>query len=450
MKTNHYSKVRFIGYAIPTGQSVEQLIFSGYLYGEYLAAADFATDIRARVAILKNAVDTAKKALPSDEDPRSVNNVFMAPEGYFYGALGPYVYKPGEPDPADVILKLLLETFNADDYPNWTFVFGTVMSAEVADIDAVFRSRAVKARKKMVRDLVESGNVQFGNAYAVTKQILGYMVMDLRNNPAVQVRDRALIVSHLGFDVPQELPGSGDAPDKKSHTKCLTSEKYFLSNMDFLLIEDGDRDVVTQEMVAYPHIDLSGGDVKKTAKDPYAIFRQDYGRDNVPRHVVMGVEICLDHDDDRLRMNMHREAIDKKPVVMHLQLVPTYGSQISLEAIAAGRNGFVFSCDGWCPLNDRTGPHQGILRGVQCVYVNYFSVEETQKYCAHSQLARVQRPAKGDDPNLSSAKLHVLSPEVVSSIEVDVSHIPDVDFADFFSGGPGAIHIYGLDEPYAL
>ena len=36
----------------------------------------------------------------------------------------------------------------------------------------------------------------------------------------------------------------------------MTSEKYYLSPIDFVLFGTNNENVVTEEMVAYPHIDL--------------------------------------------------------------------------------------------------------------------------------------------------------------------------------------------------
>lgn len=438
MEADNYSKVRFIGYAIPTGPCQEQVLLSKYLIGNYLGSIDFDQDINARIAILKNAVDIAKAALPSNEDITKVNNIFVAPEFYFHGYLGPYIYDADSADPAKTILNALASIFNVDDYPNWTFVFGTVVSAKVANIAAVFKSHTVRMRKELTKSLAITAQVQFGNARSVTEQILSNTINDLCAYPAVEVRDRALIFSNLSLGM----------IDQSSVTNQMTTEKYFLSPIDFLLFEKDDNDVVTEEMVAYPYIDLSDGDIKKNAFDEYALFSQDFGGINLPRQVNIGVEICLDHDDARLRKNMNRNSDDCGG--MHIQIIPSSGSMIVHQSVAVNRDGFVFNCDGWCAFDDTCVPQQGVENGIQFVYTNYIFNCGNTGYKAHTQLARVASPAKGDDPNFSAAEFQALTVIDAISISVKAPVLIKGSLEDYFAGGAGAIHIYGLNDPYKL
>lgn len=440
MANKNFSKCRFIGYAIPTGPSQDRLILSKYLVGNYLGSLDTEQDLLARIQVLKNAVDTAKSALPPDEGVMAVNNIFMAPEFFFHGVLGPYVYSEGEEDPAKCALHLLEQVFNAQEYPNWTFVFGTMLSAKVANIDAVFQSPAVQLRKNLVKSLAMTAQAEFGESRSITEQILNDTISDLRLNPAVEVRDRALVFSNLGL----EIPGA------TSRVKSMTSEKYFLSPIDFVLFETNNRDVVTEEMVAYPHIDLSGGDVKRKPFDKYAIFRQNYGESNAPQYVDFGVEICLDHDDARLRKNMDRQVFPNADDAVYIQLVPSSGSAIVLQSVVADKNGFVFNCDGWCSFDDSTEPQQGDVGGVQCVYANYESQQGNILYSAHTQLARVEQAAKGCDPNFASAQFQNLSAEDVIVVVVSEPVLSQGNLKDYFAGGSGAVHIYGAKTPYEL
>ena len=64
MTSARHSKIRFIGYTIPTTPANMVAIGNpngpGAVAGTYLASADLASDIAARIAVLKNAVDAAK------------------------------------------------------------------------------------------------------------------------------------------------------------------------------------------------------------------------------------------------------------------------------------------------------------------------------------------------------------------------------------------------------
>ncbi|MBR7746404.1 hypothetical protein [Undibacterium baiyunense] len=440
MTTNKYAQCRFIGYAIPTGPSQDKLILSKYLVGNYLGATDIVQDLSARIAILKNAVDTAKQALPAGEDTQLVNNIFMAPEFYFHGPLGPYVYRHTDEDPAELALKMLAKTFNPQEYPNWTFVFGTMISAKVANIDAVFQSPAVKMRKRLVESLALNAEAEFGNARSVTEQILSDTIIDLRANPAVQVRDRALVFSNLGLQL------SGQSQTHQS----LTTEKYFLSPIDFVLFETNNQDVITEEMVAYPHIDLSDGDVKKHVYDSYAIFNQNFGQNNVLSSINYGIEICLDHDDARLRKNMNRENLPANNTELQIQLVPSSGSVIMQQCVVVGKNGFVFNVDGWCALDNSVTPQADNVAGVQSVYTNYTLTQNGTQYSAHTQLAQVKNPAQGCDPNKYPADFQFLSAENVISLNVPEPILDVGSFSEYFAGGYGSIQIYGGNTPYDL
>jgi hypothetical protein len=92
--SNIYNKIRFIGYAIPTTPahlvSIGDPNGPGAVAGTYLANSDIQADMSNRIVIMKNAVDTAKGQLPTGET--DVINVFVAPEFYFHGTEGPYIY----------------------------------------------------------------------------------------------------------------------------------------------------------------------------------------------------------------------------------------------------------------------------------------------------------------------------------------------------------------------
>ena len=94
-------------------------------------------------------------------------------------------------------------------------------------------------------------------------------IKNCHSYPNVEVRNRALLVSNIPLD----------APTVKFNTNNMTTEKYYVSNEDFLLYEtNGKTDVVTEQMTAYPYIDLSNGDFKQTPYDQHAIFRQGLRR----------------------------------------------------------------------------------------------------------------------------------------------------------------------------
>ena len=440
--SNTYSKIRFIGYAIPTTPSKLVSIGipngPGAVAGTYLASSDLQTDILKRIAIMKNAVDTAKNELPVGE--KGVINVFVAPEFYFHGLEGPYIYSDPSNDPVDVIQQKLTKTFNDSDYPNWTFICGSAVTTLLKNVNEVYNSNSVKTRNSVTQNLSEQWLSSFGPLKGVIFDMLVNFIKNCHSYPNCEVRNRSVIVSNIPIRTPEV-----DNP-----SNLMTTEKYFVSNEDYLLYDVTGRQVITEQMTTYLPIDLSSGDAKQSAFDKYAIFRQN---DIDPKNPIAttvtdyGVEICLDHSDTRLRRN-----IDNEPEVIggiHIQLIPSCGMQISLPSVAADNNGFVFNCDGQYALND-TASGQGVINDVDCLFANYTDVNDSA-YRAHSQLARVKDPASGGDPNApgsSNATLEKL--DAGSILVVPVTDAAELDLDNYFAGGPGQVHVYGLNNPFTL
>ena len=88
----------------------------------------------------------------------------------------------------------------------------------------------------------------------------------------------------------------------------------------------------------------------------------------------------------------------------------------------------------------------GVQNGVQCVYANYID-SVNSAYAGHTQLARVQQPAVGGDPNRrgsSNASFETLGADGVAVLSVPVI----LEIAQCFAGGQCAVHVYGLSTPY--
>lgn len=439
--TTQYSKIRFIGYAIPTTPadviSIGDPNGPGAVAGTYLGNHNFQTDFQRRIAIMKNAVDLAKNQLPVDGD---VINVFVAPEFYFHGTMGPYIYQDDSRDPVDEIKSTLAKTFNATEYPNWTFLFGSVISSKIQNPEVVLSSNAVTTRNSIVQNLSLQWQKSFGPLKGVIFDMLVNFIKVCHSYPNCEVRNRDIIVSNIPISAPEV--------DKETH--LMTTEKYFVSNEDFVLYEPGGKPVITEQMTTYPPIDLSGGDAKKNPFDVHAIFRQNcINPDNPIKTTVTdyGVEICLDHSDTRLRRN-----IDNEPPVIggiHVQIIPSCGMQIVQSSVAADANGFVFNCDGQYKLNDNA-QGQDEISGVNCLYANYID-ETNPSYQAHTQLARVAVPARGGDPNDPASTDATFQQLDAGDITVfDASEGAPLDLNTYFAGGAGQVHIYGKNNPYIL
>ncbi|GAA1983589.1 hypothetical protein [Microbacterium pumilum] len=434
-----YDKVRFIGYAIPTTPA--QLVAigdpdgSGMVAGTYPASADFDADIRARAAVLKTDVDTAKHALAGHDDP-TVLNVFVAPEFFWHGRMGPYVHTPTDADPADAILEVLREALPALEYPGFLFVLGTVVTAAVADIDEVLAGSSTVARNDVVRAL---GEAWLASAGPITDVVMDSLVNFIKNGhayPAVEVRNRALVISSAAVQI-----GNGEP------VTVLTTEKYFDSNEDFLLWDVTGRPIITEQMTAYPVIDPSGGDVKSTAFDPYSVFRLP----NTAEPVHIAIEICLDHADHRLRKSLPRNRWSSPDHGIDLHVIPSCGMQLHPPAVAARAGGWAFNCDGEYPLGTvadaGTGQH-GVVAGVDCAFADYVD-SANPGYGAHTQLAFITAGAAKSDPQAPGAvNAHFAVAPDVTVVVIPVTVVADL--GSHFAGGPGAIHIYGRETPLAI
>ena len=317
-------------------------------------------------------------------------NVFVAPEFFWHGPMGPYVHTPTDVDPADAILEVLREALPAEEYPTFLFVLGTVVTAAVADIDEVLAGSSTVARNDVVRAL---GEAWLASAGPITDVIMDSLVNFIKNGhayPAVEVRNRALVISSAAVEIGA---GRGAAEIGGGElVTVLTTEKYFDSNEDFLLWDVTGRPVITEQMTAYPVIDPSGGDVKSSAFDPYSVFRLP----NTAEPVHIAIEICLDHADHRLRKSLppqsmvqprsrHRPARD--PVVRNAAASarrrgPRRRLGVQLRRRIPARR----------PSPTREGQH-GVVAGVDCTFADYVDAGESRLRRAHA--ARPHRRGSG-------------------------------------------------------
>ncbi|WP_440714024.1 hypothetical protein [Gordonia sp. FQ] len=422
-----YEKVRFVGYAVPTTPAdivpVGDPNGRGAVAGTYRAAADLADDIAVRAHALKAAVDAARETLAGAEP--GVLNVFVAPEFYWHGPMGPYVHAPDEPDPADLILAELERLFPAEEYPDFLLVLGTAISARIADLDAVLSSASCTVRNDVVRSLGEAWRTADGPLAQVVLDTLVNFIKNCHSYPQVQVRNRSFVLG----------PGAFDGVTGPLGARAVTTEKYFDSNEDLLLWDVTGRPVITEQMAAYPILDTSGGDLKTTPRDPYSLFRIGGGPGG--EALTVGVEICLDHADRRLRKGVDRSPWPSRGDGLDLHLIPSCGMQLHPPAVAARSGGWAFNCDGQYALGDDGG--------VPCVHADYRD-PAWPGYGAHTQLARIETGPRGADQRGTGSHDARFAP----APDVDVTVIEMTAIARFdecFAGGPGAVHIYGRDRP---
>lgn len=418
-----YDRVRFIGYVIPTTPAEVVPIGdpdgTGSMAGTYRALADIDADIAARAAQLEQAVTVALDAVPDGES--GVLTVFVVPEFYWHGTLGPYTHAPGETDPVDRVIAALRGTLPLGSRPDVLFVCGSVITSAIADVEALFDDPNTRARNDIVRSIGEAWRISTGAMNGILLDMLGEFLRAAHAYPSVEVRNRGIVLG----------AGVGET----------TVEKYFDSNEDFLLWDTAGAHVITEQMTAYPVIDTTAGDVKRHPADPHAIF-------SVAGEAV-AVEVCLDHADERIRQSLPREDWPLSGDGLALHIIPSCGMQLKPASVAARAGGWAFNCDGEYALGDAThaGKAQhGEVGGVGCVWVDHVApggsdqVGHTQG--GHTQLAHVVTAPVGGYSTASGAHDAVFgSVEDIAPVVRDVP--PTAQTASVFAGGPGQVHIYG-------
>lgn len=439
MGSEGFARVRFIGYAIPTAPAMIVPLGNpdrgSAMGGTYLGLGDVAADVGGRLSVMRAAVHAARDALPTGET--DVLNVFVAPEFFWHGRQGPYLHATGAPDPVDHILERLTAEFPPEDYPNWVFVFGTAVTAAADDPREVFSRATTTVRNGVVADLAHRYRQAAGDDAAKVFDMIEDYLQWGHAHPVVQVRNRALIVSATPL-------GSAGATFA---THAATTDKVFDSAEDLVLWDvTGREDVVTEQMSAHPYVDLSAGDLKRAPFDAHAIVR--LGTDaGVATDIA--VEICLDHADARLRGAMSRTRWPHGDGGIDIQIVPSCGATLAPGSIASAAGGFAFNVDGQLAVGDSILPAgSGSVFGVRSAYGNYVD-PANPRYRAHTQLAGVVSAAAGDDgrsPSSTDAQLARFADDLVTVVPVAAP--PTLD--TFFAGGPGAVHIYGLEAPPPL
>mmetsp|Transcript_26254 Transcript_26254/g.63974 ORF Transcript_26254/g.63974 Transcript_26254/m.63974 type:complete len:514 (+) Transcript_26254:38-1579(+) len=115
----------------------------GYEMQCYIGNDDNEVDAQNRLKIMKDAVELAYRS--SDPDSATLK-VFIAPEFYWRGVDGAYVFMEEEPEDWDIcgpvcqILKGLEEIVAQKRFENWVFLFGSITASEVVAEEGPFQT----------------------------------------------------------------------------------------------------------------------------------------------------------------------------------------------------------------------------------------------------------------------------------------------------------------------
>lgn len=397
-----YSRVQFIGYAIPSTPLITAQIGGpenpDFVEGQYIGIDPAAADIQARIALTMNAIGQIIESGSVDASNDTLK-IFVMPEFTFRGTEGAYSHA------RECFTEFRLQfakRVGVPAYQDWLFVFGTIVNTADNYVRGQDPTLDRKARVREAVAVALSNAWQFANAH--NDQDLATFAYDtLRTytkychaHPIFEVLDRSYIVAG----------GTQDAV----YPEGLSVEKKYISNEDFVL---DIHDTFGEDDNAYPTVDEQFGEDKRTPFDSLSIFRI--------KGIKFGVEVCLDHYCARLRC-FRKPDTD----VVQIQIIPSCGMQIQERAVIAGAGGYVFNCDGQYggrDLGSRPGPLDSIWTG-----------EEAQK--AHTQLTQVGTACTGNDPTCHMAAF------VKPDAQVHVVPIHDWSASKLFAYGAGEAHVY--------
>jgi hypothetical protein len=304
-----YQKIQFIAYRIYTGP--------GRKPARYVGLNDQAADIAIRINLMQEAIQAAAGSDQIDPDPGTLK-IFMAPEFYFRGVWGAYTtmdyFSGGNDVPFDrSILGGLAGLVGDPKWKDWLFVFGTAV-VKAADYDIVLDPR-------------DSA---------------------LQNKTAV-----------LNLAVAQR---GGYASEAERVTKCVAVVKEHMSDIDWLHVQGP---VLPPEQAAYYPAVGPGNyrlELNTAGRGGGGGFSGGsiFGMDDL----IFGLEVCLDHDTGRLRQARPR----RYDPFVQIQLIPSGGTVIQPDKVAATHGGLVFNVDGTIsgvvgtdPADDEDGYHSQVF-----------------------------------------------------------------------------------------
>ena len=443
-----YTKIRFIGFTIPTTAKnvipVGDIDGKGSFAGDYVGDSVTSKDIQNRVNILMEAIKKAKAAIDANgsNDNSNVINVFVAPEFFFHGIHGPYLWnnKETDVDPIQQAITDLKKQLTTKDYSNWIVVAGTMATLNIksetkdgtiAEIIAKHTNQNSVIKNDYSKYLDEMIKGKEGKAKKTASTIESFIEDGSKSTPPEPqelIQNRAIVIDNI-YDTQVQ--------------QDFSVQKENMSNEDLsLLTHDSTGQVGTdtsimEQMSNYPTLNLTNGDNKTEPMDEKSIFSV---QKNLP--INMAIETCLDHGDGRLR----EHSTINNPV--YIQIIPSAGMEIVESSVVAAHNGFVFNVDGEYGLSSHIlGSEYSNYTG--STYTLPFSSsaypDKQLTYGAHSELAMVDKAAIGNTSYVSDATFKDITTSVdQTTIAMDKT---DTSISAEYSDGNGQIDIYGLKNP---
>ncbi len=343
-----YRQIHCIGYELYTGpQFINRAI---KVYPGLMSEFD---DLAGRLKWIAQVVDTAQKAFPGKgrSAEGEILRVCMMPEFLMRGSQGAYDLRT-----VDLGVRFLQDLVSDRRFADWLFVFGTLVgrshptmpspSGEIIDPDAPVE------------------------AYNLCPVIRGGWKVD----------------------------GIDEATARVAATKVVLKEQ--LSNIDFIKITENAGTWARVGYLAPGGPAGPGRERQRRPDDGGAIFTID--------GITFGLEICLDHDEGRLKDSPPQPG---EPLIQ-VQLIPSCGMSIQPRSVVAIKDGLVFNVDGF-------------LRH-------------------HTAVQMVATPSSFANPDAA------LRDPPGARRAIDLPPTPE-NFSEFYIGGPGQLWSYDpIDLPAAI
>lgn len=390
-----YSKVQFVAYRIYTCPA--------HGPDRYVGLNNEADDVRQRVALMAEAIDTAAKRDEIDPSP-DVLKVFIAPEFYFHSMWGAYTnldYFSGEGPDRDSgsIVGGLANVVQDERWKDWLFVFGTAV---------------VEAAPFTTSDYYDQRPGSF-------LQTLWYSLKRLAELYGRKAVLNATLVQKGGF-----------ANEDQRTSKAVVVVKEYKSPIDYLKRQESVVGLTDDKAAHFPAV----------GPGSYALEVNTPGRGGggfnggsifMLDNITFGLEVCLDHAKQRLV----RAKPDSGDFFVQIQLIPSAGITIRPTCVAALNGGLVCNVDGYYDkTTTKTSPaqygfHSQLYKVASvsppAVLNDMEEVPHAPAVAAHANLDEVKKvfwlPPSNDvnDEN-------VWSPDLVI---YDVVDIPDPEAATF-------------------
>lgn len=319
-----YTSIVFSAYVVPTIPALTGAVGdpdgAGFVTGKYVGVdGDPKDDVAARFKLVAAAANQAYGLATETRDDESVLHIFVIPEFFFRGPNGAYESPSKDHGLHDELMRLVREFADQPKFSHWMFVCGTIL-----ETDAAYAETSKQKNGKLRDDVISAiTRAYHGTDNDETREFTFDLLVKAtefaQKHPLHKIHNRCYIYKQNSTEYPEGL----------------FIEKRYVSHEDFV-VSVYSPNAYSEASVAYPYIDESDGELKKSAFDSKSLFTLD--------GISFATEICLDHRRGRLREVRKSHEPSQVPVDVHL--VVSCGMQLQQPSVVAKTGGLVFNTDG--------------------------------------------------------------------------------------------------------